>query len=392
MLKKRQKKETFMNNFSIFTNHLFDDWQDWENMVIIGGSVVASILPVGLVRQEPGAEEAQYGEEEHLANYFQEQNPSSDIDIYLYGLDMEAFSKKLFSIYLHLKNRCGEVLVVRTPYTITFISEFPNRHVQVVVGLWNSIEHIIFEPDIDCTCLAFNGSTLLATQRSRFSLIHRVIVTSNEKYQVRTFPEYEARLIKYSRAYNFNILDQLYCTRSISENYILFGRERLLDHLVVNGRTCVWGLRLLICLSRFPELANVDIMGVMSGAPFSENIKDPEKKGIILFEGLPYGPSWDLPSIVERIELGCICNTNYGVEQYFPQFPLYKHITDVSDHNSILLPSAQAFAPPPDCTQNNFFYDRIFQDDYDEEERVKAEYLRNHPIIDTPHPFRCAVL
>jgi hypothetical protein len=39
-------KKQFQERFSIFTNHVLDKWTDWKNMVVIGGAMVASLLPI----------------------------------------------------------------------------------------------------------------------------------------------------------------------------------------------------------------------------------------------------------------------------------------------------------------------------------------------------------
>lgn len=37
---------TFKNHFNVFTNGQLEGWKEWENMVVVGGSVVASLLPI----------------------------------------------------------------------------------------------------------------------------------------------------------------------------------------------------------------------------------------------------------------------------------------------------------------------------------------------------------
>lgn len=39
-------KERFEKNFKEFTRGQFENFEGWENMLIIGGSVVASLLPI----------------------------------------------------------------------------------------------------------------------------------------------------------------------------------------------------------------------------------------------------------------------------------------------------------------------------------------------------------
>lgn len=39
-------EETFKRNFATFTENQFDGWNEWDNMVVIGGSVVGSLMPI----------------------------------------------------------------------------------------------------------------------------------------------------------------------------------------------------------------------------------------------------------------------------------------------------------------------------------------------------------
>jgi hypothetical protein len=82
-------EETFKKNFSIFTENQFEGWDEWDNMVILGGSVVASLLPVP----------PQYAQIDGVRKYFHEISfPKSDIDVYFYGLDIDGFSKKVCQV------------------------------------------------------------------------------------------------------------------------------------------------------------------------------------------------------------------------------------------------------------------------------------------------------
>ena len=47
------------------------------------------------------------------------------------------------------------ISTVRTKNTITIVSQYPNRHVQIVLRLYKSISHILTGFDVNCesTCL-----------------------------------------------------------------------------------------------------------------------------------------------------------------------------------------------------------------------------------------------
>lgn len=123
--------DVFLKQFGEFTNNCFEGWEDWKNMIVLGnyfssienlgGSVVASILPVPA--------------DANVSNYFLEEYPKSDIDIFLMGLTPEQAKEKISLFRAHLENKYNaKVQVVRTPFTLTLVAPFPTRHIQVFLN------------------------------------------------------------------------------------------------------------------------------------------------------------------------------------------------------------------------------------------------------------------
>ena len=73
--------EAFKKNWGIFTENSFSQLTDWSNVIAAGGSVQACLMP--LPKTATGSKRA-------LRKYFHDQAfPSSDVDIFLYGLTVE---------------------------------------------------------------------------------------------------------------------------------------------------------------------------------------------------------------------------------------------------------------------------------------------------------------
>ena len=78
--------DVFKSNFSIFSESSLDDL-DWKNVVVAGSAVVTALLPVPDKQNESKRALRQY--------YHEELAPSSDVDLFLWGLDEEAAVEKV---------------------------------------------------------------------------------------------------------------------------------------------------------------------------------------------------------------------------------------------------------------------------------------------------------
>lgn len=94
---------------------------DWSNTVVAGGIILGALLT-------PAVSGANKPEEWQ----------SSDIDLYIYGLNPTLANKKIEHIAATCKNNLpphSPFLVVRNSQTITIYSEWPRRRVQIVLKL-----------------------------------------------------------------------------------------------------------------------------------------------------------------------------------------------------------------------------------------------------------------
>ncbi|KAI0404447.1 ankyrin repeat protein [Xylaria palmicola] len=183
----------FRHNFGVFSESSLSD-MDWDNVVAAGSSVVNCILPVPPEYKKSKRALRQY--------YHEKFCPASDVDLFLYGLNEEQAVQKIKDIEIRIRDAIlSEVTVVRTKNAITICSQYPTRHIQIVLRVYKSISEILTGFDIDCSGAAYDGKQVYTTPRALASYITQI----NPIDLSRRSPSYENRLSKYSHR-NFEVL------------------------------------------------------------------------------------------------------------------------------------------------------------------------------------------
>ena len=213
--------EEFNQNWSIFSESSLS-LLDWNNVVAAGGSVLACLLPV------PDANKAS---KRTLRKYFHATAfPTSDVDLFLYGLTPEQAEAKIIAIFqglnsidplrfhliyhnhLQLSGMPFPGTALASGPNILFLSivsisglpkiagltglsaQYPYRCVQIVLRLYSSPSEILTGFDVDAPCCAFDGTRVWANPRSIASMMRQ----ANTVDITRRSPSYEVRLSKYS--------------------------------------------------------------------------------------------------------------------------------------------------------------------------------------------------
>ncbi|KAK8234423.1 ankyrin repeat protein [Phyllosticta capitalensis] len=181
-----QSFEDFKTNFNLFSESSLTE-MDWSNVVAAGSSVVTSLLPVP--EQYANSKRA-------LRHYYHDViAPASDVDLFIYGLDEAQAIDKIRQIEAKIKDAIlEETTTVRTKNAITIVSQYPTRHVQIVLRIYKSIAEILTGFDVDCSCAAYDGKQVYACPRALAAYMTQV----NTIDLTRRSPSYENRLSKYS--------------------------------------------------------------------------------------------------------------------------------------------------------------------------------------------------
>ncbi|PGH19662.1 hypothetical protein AJ80_03817 [Polytolypa hystricis UAMH7299] len=181
-----QTLKQFENNFKLFSESSLADL-DWTNVVAAGSSVITPLLPIPEEHNRTKRAQRDY--------YHEQLAPASDVDLFLYGLNEEQAIKKIKQIEACVQGSIlEETTSIRTKNTITIVSKYPIRHVQVVLRLYKSVSEILTGFDVDCSCFAYDGSQVWATPRA----VAAVVTQTNTIDLTRRSPSYENRLAKYA--------------------------------------------------------------------------------------------------------------------------------------------------------------------------------------------------
>ncbi|KAH9170814.1 hypothetical protein EDB89DRAFT_2230439 [Lactarius sanguifluus] len=161
-------------------------------------------LPSSLRREEGSpamvenleALEQPTGSKRAMRKYFHEKAfPSSDVDLFLYGLTVEEAERKIVTIYEAVRDSVPwDVTCVRTKHTVSIHSQYPYRSIQIVLRLYGSPAEVLTGFDVDAPCCAYDGDRVWANPRAIISMMRQ----SNTVDMTRRSPSYEVRLAKYS--------------------------------------------------------------------------------------------------------------------------------------------------------------------------------------------------
>jgi ankyrin repeat protein len=176
----------FQRNFNLFSEMSLSEL-DWSNVVAAGSSVATPLMAVP---------EEHAGSKRALRKYYHETfAPASDVDLFLYGLTEEEAIEKIKQIEAKVKDSIlQETTTIRTKHAITIVSKYPVRHVQIVLRIYKSISEILTGFDVDCSCVAYDGSQIFASPRAVAAFVTQI----NPVDLTRRSPSYELRLSKYS--------------------------------------------------------------------------------------------------------------------------------------------------------------------------------------------------
>ncbi|PVF98262.1 hypothetical protein CPB86DRAFT_873454 [Serendipita vermifera] len=130
---------------------------DWSNIFIAGGIVLGTLLCTG--DPSSGSNEEQW--------------KSSDIDIYIYGLNPIQANEKikhLFTIFRDNLPEDASILVIRNSRTISFISNFPRRRFQIILKIVKNPAEVLLNFDLDICAMGFDGESVYMLPRASRAL------------------------------------------------------------------------------------------------------------------------------------------------------------------------------------------------------------------------------
>ncbi|KAH6867498.1 hypothetical protein BKA70DRAFT_402642 [Coprinopsis sp. MPI-PUGE-AT-0042] len=110
--------DEFKENWAIFTEGSLSQLLDWTNVVAAGGSVLACFMPLD---EKNKVSKRAIRKHYHSAAY-----PTSDVDLFVWGLSAEEAERKILKIYEGVRDSIPwDVTCIRTKHTVSIHSQYP---------------------------------------------------------------------------------------------------------------------------------------------------------------------------------------------------------------------------------------------------------------------------
>jgi hypothetical protein len=141
--------ETFQERWSELSSNLLQGL-DWSNLFVAGGLVLGTLL-------NPKLDDTSANP--HTIDSW----ASSDIDMYIHGLDPSSANAKIQHIEETFRKNLPKdapYLVVRNSQTVTMYSKWPTRRVQIVLKLVKSPREVLLNFDLDICAAGFDGTSV----------------------------------------------------------------------------------------------------------------------------------------------------------------------------------------------------------------------------------------
>lgn len=179
--------EYFRNSLNVFCEGSLKDL-DWSNVVVGGAAVISCLRTGGKIIEKPSVTA------DLRKIYHNDRAPTSDVDLYLYGLCDEDALEKVKQIDKAVRSASlSKTITIRTKHAIVIASQHPVRHVTIHLRLYRSISELLTTFDVDCSCVVYDGRQIWATPRGLVSWMTQ----RNTVDHRRGSPFLEQRLKKY---------------------------------------------------------------------------------------------------------------------------------------------------------------------------------------------------
>eukprot|EP00439_Symbiodinium_sp_Y106_P020138 s1338_g2.t1 len=131
---------------------------NWNNVFAAGGAVSGCLQALPEKVQSSNWAE---GRSKRRKYFHDEAFPGSDVDLFLYGLGAKEAEAKLVEIFEAVQAANPyPVISFRSAYAVTLVSQYPFRHIQIVLRLYNSPAEVLMGFDVDSCACGYDGQTL----------------------------------------------------------------------------------------------------------------------------------------------------------------------------------------------------------------------------------------